>query len=242
MVVVIMQRYFGIKKDNNRLYLNDSDYHHIKNVMRMSDGDLVEVVIDNKLYLGCIENVKSNVSILIKKELPFEGEFIPKINLIIPLLKENKMDLILQKATEMGVYKITVCPLKHCVVKLEKKKIISKTERWNRILKEASEQAFRMNIPILEYASNLEKLNNLDGVKIVCSTKKIKNNVKRVLMDNKNCDTINIVIGPEGGLDESEENQLNNNGFISTTLGNRIMRVESVPLFILSVINYEYME
>ena len=49
-----MQRYFGIKKDNNRLYLNDSDYHHIKNVMRMSDGDLVEVVIDNKLYLGCI--------------------------------------------------------------------------------------------------------------------------------------------------------------------------------------------
>ena len=166
-----MQRYFGIKKDNNRLYLNDSDYHHIKNVMRMSDGDLVEVVIDNKLYLGCIENVKSNVSILIKKELLFEDEFIPKINLIIPLLKESKMDLILQKATEMGVYKITVCPLKRCVVKLEKKKIISKMERWNRILKEASEQAFRMNIPILEYASNLEKLNNLDGVKIVCSTK-----------------------------------------------------------------------
>ena len=92
------------------------------------------------------------------------------------------------------------------------------------------------------YLGYLEKLNNLDGVKIVCSTKKIKNNVKRVLTDNKNCDTISIVIGPEGGLDESEENQLNNNGFISTTLGNRIMRVESVPLFILSVINYEYME
>ena len=75
-----MQRYFGIKKDNNRLYLNDSDYHHIKNVMRMSDGDLVEVVIDNRLYLGCIENVKSNVSILIKKELLFERSCVFKMS------------------------------------------------------------------------------------------------------------------------------------------------------------------
>lgn len=242
MVVVIMQRYFGIKKDDSKLYLCNSDYHHIKNVMRMNDGDLVEVVVDNNLYLGCLENVKSNISISLKKELSFKQEFIPKVNLIVPPLKENKMDLILQKATEMGVYKITVCPLKRCVVKLEKKKIQPKMERWNRILKEASEQSFRMKIPTLEIVDNLEKLKNLDGVKIVCSTREMKNNVKRVLTDNKNCDTINIVIGPEGGLDENEEILLNDNGFVSTTLGNRIMRVESVPLFILSIINYEYME
>ena len=89
-----MQRYFGIKKDENYLYLHAEDYHHIKNVMRNSDGDLIEVVIDNKLYLGCIENVKSDISIFINEELEFYDEFIPQVNIIIPLLKENKMDLI----------------------------------------------------------------------------------------------------------------------------------------------------
>lgn len=237
-----MQRYFGIKKDNNYLYLLDSDYHHIKNVMRNSDGDLIEVVVDGKLYLGCIENVNKNISIILKKEIDNEDEYIPKVNLIIPLLKENKMDLILQKSTEMGVNKIIVFPFKRCVVKADKKKIKSKIERWMRILKEASEQSKRTTIPEVFYEDNINNLKKDKSVNIVCSTQKNLNNVKRVLTENRNCDTINIVIGPEGGLDISEEKKLNEIGFVSTTLGNRIMRVESVPLFVLSIINYEFME
>lgn len=237
-----MQRYFGIKKIDDRLILDDSDYHHIKNVMRNKDGDLIEVVVDKKLYLGCIENVKSDISIYIKKELEISDEFIPKVNLIIPLLKENKMDLILQKSCEMGVSKITIVPLKRCVVLVEEKKVKNKLDRWIRILKEASEQSFRSFIPEIEYIDSIKKLEKIDGLKIVCSTKKNLNNVKRVLSENKNCDTINVVIGPEGGLDDIEENILNEYGFISTTFGSRILRVETVPLFIMSIINYEYME
>ena len=237
-----MQRYFGIKKEDNRLVLDSSDYHHIKDVMRNSDGDLIEVVIDNKLYLGCIENVKSDISIFIKKELEISNDFIPKVNLIVPLLKENKMDLILQKSCEMGVSKITIVPLKRCIVKVNDKKTKSKIDRWNRILKEASEQSFRNYIPDLEVIDSIKELDKLDGLKIVCSTKKNLNNIKRVLTENKNCDTINVVIGPEGGLDEIEEQILNEYGFVSTTFGSRILRVESVPLFIMSIINYEYME
>ena len=237
-----MQRYFGVSKDDRYLYLDKSDSHHIKNVMRNSDGDLIEVIVDNRLYLGCIENVKSNISVLIKKELKTNEEFIPKVNLIIPILKEQKMDLILQKSCEMGVSKITIVPLKRCVVRVDRKKLKSKLERWYRILKEASEQSYRFNIPDIEFVDSINEISNLDGLKIVCSTKKNLKNVKRVLKKNKNCDTINVVIGPEGGLDEQEEIMLNEYGFISTTLGNRIMRVESVPLFIMSIINYEYME
>lgn len=237
-----MQRYFGIKKEDNRLILDSSDYHHIKNVMRNSDGDLIEIVIDNKLYLGCIENVKSDISIFIKKELETDNDFIPKVNLIVPLLKENKMDLILQKSCEMGVSKIMIVPLKRCIVKVNDKKTKSKIDRWNRILKEASEQSFRNYIPDLEVIDSIKELDKLDGLKIVCSTKKNLNNIKRVLTENKNCDTINVVIGPEGGLDEIEELILNEYGFVSTTFGSRILRVESVPLFIMSIINYEYME
>ncbi len=237
-----MQRYFGISKIDNRLILEESDYHHIKNVMRNSDGDLIEVVVDKKLYLGCIENVKSDISVSIKKELEINNDFIPKVNLIVPLLKENKMDLILQKSCEMGVSKVTIVPLKRCIVKVNEKKMKSKIDRWMRILKEASEQSFRDYIPNLEVIDSIKKLEKLDGLKIVCSTKKNLNNIKRVLTENKNCDTINVVIGPEGGLDEIEEKMLNEYGFISTTFGSRILRVESVPLFIMSVINYEYME
>lgn len=237
-----MQRYFGISKTDNRLILEESDYHHIKNVMRNSDGDLIEVVVDKKLYLGCIENVKSDISVSIKKELEINNDFIHKVNLIVPLLKENKMDLILQKSCEMGVSKITIVPLKRCVVRVDRKKLKSKLERWYRILKEASEQSYRFNIPDIEFVDSINEISNLDGLKIVCSTKKNLKNVKRVLKKNKNCDTINVVIGPEGGLEEQEEIMLNEYGFISTTLGNRIMRVESVPLFIMSIINYEYME
>ena len=237
-----MQRYFGISKTDNRLILEESDYHHIKNVMRNSDGDLIEVVVDKKLYLGCIENVKSDISVSIKKELEINNDFIHKVNLIVPLLKENKMDLILQKSCEMGVSKITIVPLKRCIVKVNEKKMKSKIDRWNRILKEASEQSFRNYIPDLEVIDSIKELDKLDGLKIVCSTKKNLNNIKRVLTENKNCDTINVVIGPEGGLDEIEEKILNEYGFVSTTFGSRILRVESVPLFIMSIINYEYME
>lgn len=237
-----MQRYFGISKDDKYLYLDNGDYHHIKNVMRNNDGDLIEVVIDNKLYLGCIENVKLDINILIKKELKIEKDFIPKVNLIVPILKEQKMDLILQKSCEFGVHKITIVPLKRCVVRVDEKKIQSKLDRWVRILKEASEQSFRYNIPSVEYVDDINNLSDLDGLKIVCSTKKNLENVKSVLKKNKKCDTINVVVGPEGGLDDPEEIMLNEYGFISTTFGNRIMRVESVPLFIMSIINYEYME
>lgn len=241
MVVVIMQRYFGIEKINDNLILDSSDYHHIKNVMRMKDNDKIEVVIDNKVYLGCIENVKSDINVKLINELECEADNMPRVNLIIPLLKENKMDLILQKSAEMGVSKITICPFKRCMVKANSK-IDNKVNRWMRILKEASEQSFRNSIPEISFVAKIEELQNLSGLSFVCSTKKIENNLKMVLTKNRNCDTINIVIGPEGGLSSKEEDYLNSIGYDSVTLGKRIMRVESVPLFILSIINYEYME
>ena len=240
--MVAMQRYFGIDKDDNYLYLEKSDYHHIKNVMRFKDGDLIEVVICKKLYLGCIENVKQNVKVKVKKELEYDKDFIPRVNIIVPVLKEQKMDFILQKACELGVYKITIIPLKRCVVRINRDKVDSKIERWMRILKEASEQSYRVSIPVVEYDKELENLKNLDGLKLLCSTKKNLNNVKNLLTSAKKCDTINVVIGPEGGFELKEEKILNEYGFQSVTLGSRIMRVETVPLFIMSIINYEYME
>ena len=94
-----MQRYFSKEKIDNCFILNDDDIYHIRTVMRMKDNDNIIVVYDKKAYLCCIENVKENIQIRAEKELEKVDYKTPNITLIIPLLKEQKMDLILQKST-----------------------------------------------------------------------------------------------------------------------------------------------
>lgn len=233
-----MQRYFGTKKDNE-IILNNDDLYHIKTVMRMKDNDNIIVVSDNIPYLCELSNVKDDIKIKIINTIDQKKDNMPKVRLIIPLLKEQKMDLILQKATELGVKEIILYESKRSVVKETRldKKII----RWQKILKEASEQSHRIDIPSIYGIKKIKEL-DLDGVKLVCSTKEDKKNIQNILKTTSICDTINIVVGPEGGLDNIEEEQLNKQGYISTTLGSRIMRVETVPIFVLSIINYQYME
>ena len=163
------------------------------------------------------------------------------VTLVIPVLKEQKMDFILQKATELGVAEIIPVVMKHSIVKVDGKEN-KKIERWNKIIKEASEQSMRHSIPILEKIVKLEDIFCLDGVKMICSTVEKENTFKKFLQSQPKYDKLIIVIGPEGGIDEEEEIMLQKNGFTSVTLGSRIMRVETVPIFILSILNYEYME
>lgn len=237
-----MQRYFTKQKVDNKFILNDDDLYHIRTVMRMKDNDEIIVVYEKVAYLCCIENVKENIEIKIEKELEKVEYNTPEITLLIPILKEQKMDLILQKSTEMGVSKIIPIITNRSIIKLKQDGEAKKLQRWRRIVKEASEQSHRVDIPVIEDVKNIKDLGNIDGLKIVCSTKEKEKNIKLVMKNNKNCDKISVVIGPEGGLSEEEEKCLNELGFDSVTLGNRILRVESVPLFILSILNYEFME
>ena len=237
-----MQRYFTNKRINNEFILNEDDLYHIKTVMRMKDNDQIIVVMDKKAYLCCLENVKENIKIIIKNELPKVDYNTPDVTLIIPILKEQKMDLILQKSTELGVSKIIPIITKRSIVKVKENEYNKKIIRWQRIVKEAAEQSHRVEIPEISSIKTIDELNDLDGFNLVCSTKEKIKNIKLVMKNVKTCDKINLVIGPEGGLDELEEENLNKMGFVSITLGNRIMRVETVPLFLLSIINYEFME
>ena len=237
-----MQRYFSKEKIDNKLVLNNDDLYHIKTVMRMKDNDEIIVVYDKKAYLCCLENVKENIEILIKNELEKVDYKTPNITLIIPILKEQKMDLILQKATELGVTEIIPIITKRSIIKLNDKDYDKKITRWSKIVKEASEQSHRIDIPNITTIKTIKELDNIEGKSYVCSTKEKSKNIKIVMKNVKSCDKINLVVGPEGGLDSEEENLLNKIGFESITLGNRILRVETVPLVLLSIINYEFME
>lgn len=237
-----MQRYFSKKKEDNYFILDENDIRHIKLVMRMGDNEKIEVVFDNEMYICCLENVKDNIKIKIINKEENKTFVFPKINLIIPILKEQKMDYILQKSTELGVYSITPIFTERTIVKIDSKEYEKRILRWQKIVKEASEQSKRNDIPIINQIINLKDIKQTNDINIVCSTFEQKNNIKNMFQNIKNCDTINVVIGPEGGLSINEEQFLNKQGFISTSLGTRILRVETVPMFILSVFNYIYME
>lgn len=237
-----MQRYFTNKKSNNNFILSDDDLFHIRTVMRMVDGEKIEVVYDKETYLCSLENVNTDIKINIIEKLNDDFNKKLEIVLAIPLVKEQKMDLILQKSTELGVSKIVPFIAERSIIKLKSEKEPNKIERWQKICKEASEQSKRVDIPIVTSIKNLKDLVNFEGQKIVCSTKKSVNNIKMFLQKHAFCDKLLIVIGPEGGLTNQEEEVLIKNGFSQVTLGQRIMRVETVPLFLLSIINYEFME
>lgn len=235
-----MQRYFSDKLENNKFELKQDDLYHITRVMRMKSGDTIEVVYNSEVYICNLDIINNQVNVsIINKE---ENRLIDSLEkvLIIPLLKENKMDLILQKSTELGVSKIIPVIMERSIIKLEKDRENKKLERWNKICKEASEQSKRIDIPVITEVKTLKELEDLSGLKIVCSTKERVNNIKNTLKSNK-YNKINIVIGPEGGISPKEEEFLNSIGFTSVSLGNNIMRVETVPIYILSVLNYENM-
>lgn len=237
-----MQRYFAKEKKNNKFTLNEDDLYHIKTVMRMKDGDKIYVVYEETTYICCLESVNNDIQICIEKEEPKEDDWMPKVCLYVPVLKEQKMDYIFQKATELGVYKIVPIVTERTIIKVNEDNMDKKITRWSRICKEASEQSHRTTIPIIDRVTSILKVEKKEGVNLVCSTVHKEKNLKYILQSMKDCDTINIVMGPEGGLSKKEEDYLIQIGFIPTTFGNRILRVETVPLFILSAINFEYME
>lgn len=237
-----MQRYFSKEKIDNHFILRLDDIYHITKVMRMKDNDKIEVVYDKKLYLCCLENVNSDIKIKIQKEEQNEEFSDKEIILAIPLLKEQKMDLILQKSTELGVSKIIPIYLERSIIKVKTGEESKKLDRWKRIVKEASEQSHRLDIPVITDIKHIDELDNIDALKVICSTVEKEKNIKNLLLSNTQCDRILVVIGPEGGLSNKEETYLRKIGFQGVSLGKRIMRVETVPIFILSVLNYEFME
>ena len=228
-----MQRYFSNLKKDNCLILNSDDLYHIKTVMRMKE-DLIEVVYQNKLHICKLDK---DYNALIVEEKDDVNDKKIRYTLCIPLLQEQKMSFVLQKATELGVDEIIPVLTTRSIVKINDKET-KKIERWNKICKEASEQSKRLDIPVINKITKIDDL-KLDGLKLLCSTQEKQNTLKNVLKKSSNYDKIIMIVGPEGGLTDEEENKLKKLDFVPITLGKNIMRVETVPIYLLSVLNYE---
>lgn len=232
-----MQRYFA-KDYKDKLILGDNDIHHIKNVMRMKIGESIEVVYNNKLYickLDSIDPVELNIESIIDKENKLNLD----ITIAVALVKEQKMDLILQKLTELGVNRIIPVSMERSIVKLDDTKFGKKKARWETICKEASEQSKRTNIPIIENIMTIKELSKQDAdYRLVASTKEKGKMFNYYLQNINNYAKIILVVGPEGGISDREESILNENGFESVSFGDLIFRVETAVIYAASIFNF----
>lgn len=231
-----MQQYYAIKKDKNILYLNSNDFNHIKNVMRMKENDKIIVVYNDSSYICSLNKdlLSSNI-IEVFKSNEDTSSFIA----YIPLLNEDKMKFVLMHGTELGITEFVVVMYNHCKYKLHKKDYEKKLLRWSKIVKESSEQCYRINKPIINKIIEVKDINDDSSVKLMCSLDKTDvKHINKVLTSKNSSDTISISYGPEGGLSKSEEDLLVNKGFTKVSLGNNVLRTETVILYIASVKSY----
>jgi len=245
-----MQRYF-LKNDQIQsgvVRLTEDDAHHIIRVMRMKVGDEVIVCDENKTsFIVEISFENNDVLATIKSLIKYEVELPVSVTIAQGLPKGDKFEWVLQKGTECGATHFIPVKMDRSVVKFDVKKEIKKLERWSKIVKEAAEQAHRQVLPTVHSVVSFKDLLKLREMYDVClfayeETAKIgemaqlKEALKKVFPGS----SILVLVGPEGGISDSEKNLLVENGFLPCALGPRILRTETAPIYILSAISYEF--
>lgn len=231
-----MQQYFGKDKKENTLYLKESDLNHIQRVMRMKENDEIIVVYDDMSYICSLNSDLLSCEI---KSVFKDNKKETKFLVYVPFLQDEKMSYIFKHGTELGITDFVVVEYERCKYKLPKKDYEKKLIRWNKIIKEASEQSYRIHKPNLEKIINVKDVESICNVNIMCSLDKTDvKKICKVLTTNTCDDTITLVFGPEGGLSKNEEDMLSNKGFIKTSLGEDVLRTETVPLMVASIVKY----
>ena len=237
-----------VKEDKIKIIGND--VNHIRNVLREKVGNKLTIcnTYDMKDYLcEIIKLDEEYIECQIKEELENNVESNIKVTIMQGLPKADKMELIIQKSVELGVFDITPIEMKRCVVKLNEKDKTKKIQRWQKISEVAAKQCGRNIIPSINSVINIKNvcnlLNEYDIVLIAYENEK-ETTLKQVLKEIKQSYSekeikIAIIIGPEGGIVLEEVEILQESGAKSITLGKRILRTETVALSVLSVIMYE---
>lgn len=235
-------------KENEEIWITGSDVNHIKNVLRKKIDDKTNICNSDtqKNYECVIKNIEENKIVCkILDEVKSLAESNLNITIFQGLPKSDKMELIIQKATELGVKTIVPVITKRTVIKLKDKDKQNKVDRWRKIAEVAAKQSGRDIIPTIENIINIAdiKFDEFDKIFVLYENEEkisIKDEIEQLKNDNKEELNIGIVIGPEGGFAESEIEQLRLNQNVSVvTLGKRILRTETVALVVSGILMYE---
>ncbi len=235
-----MQRYFIDENQINEqtVIIDNSDVHHIKNVMRFKVTDNIIVnTYEGSVFETEIEKIEKNRVVLrIVKSLVNDYQSLP-LDLGVSLIKKDRFELILEKATELGVRKIIPLKTDRSIIKIND--LEKKHERFMTIVKEASEQSERTVLPIISDFTDLKSL-ELDkyDYKLFCYARENNLNIKEELIALKKNHNILILIGPEGDFSQTEISYLLENGFRSVSLGKTILRSETAAIYVVSLIRF----
>ncbi len=232
---------------DKEIIIEGNDYNHIKNVLRMKIGEELNVVtgVDDNEYRCEIKAFEEEQVICTLQFIKKNDVELPcAITLLQGLPKGDKMELIIQKAVELGVFEVVPVSMNRSVVKLDHKKEASKVARWNSISEAAAKQSKRRIIPevtkvmtvkeALDYCENMEvkllpyELADMDAMG---KTREIMSGIKKG-------QRVAIFIGPEGGFAEDEVDKASEKGFLPITLGHRILRTETAGMTLLSWLVY----
>ncbi len=231
--------------------IKEDDVKHIRNVLRKDIDDEIEICNrDNGNNYKCkIKQInQENIICEITQQIESKAESKIYVDIYQGLPKADKMELIIQKSVELGVDRIIPTNMKRCIVKIDTKEEHKKIERWQKISEVAAKQSGRDMIPKVENITNIKNIidNKQYDAIIVAYEEERENTLKQELKRLKNIKrenyNIGIVIGPEGGIDKDEIEILKQSGAKIVTLGQRILRTETVALNILSIIMYELEE
>lgn len=235
-----MQRYFTSCKDEKNITISNDDIFHILKVMRLKKGDNFEINNDGDIFVAKIIST-SPFSFEIIEKKDENHELNTKITLLYCIPKGDKIDFVLQKSTELGVDKIVLVNSSRTIAKINDENKEKKIIRFNKIIKEATEQCKRNFHPecqdVIKYNEIVNYKSDLNL--IAYENSQYSMNEFKTLLRNFKGKSVSILIGAEGGFSKEEVEYATKNGFISISLGNRILRSETSVLNLLSILGYE---
>lgn len=244
---------FFVKHENisdEKISIIGEDVNHIKNVLRKNIKDQIEICdSENGQNYKCeIEKIeKENILCSIIKKIEGNSEPNTYVHIYQGLPKADKMELIIQKAVELGVSEITPINMSRCIVKLDGKEQKKKNERWQKISEVAAKQSGRDIIPRINNVCNLNEIakqcKEYDIILLAYENEKensLRKEIEVLKQQQKEMLKIAVIIGPEGGIAPEELEKLNKEGAKVITLGDRILRTETVALNVLSILMYEF--
>ena len=229
--------------DGNKIRCSTSEQKHITTVLRMQHGDQVRFLDGNGNYytaiLQCV-NEKNLVAQIINQG--FNPQKLPSITLFQGLTKSSKMDLVMQKATEIGVDQIVPMITDRSIINLKPSAHIQKHARWQRIAHEATKQCKRLRLPDILQPKSFTDCSLLFGdfdETIILYEHETVRSIKSVLRDFSSLDSVAVVIGPEGGFTNKENETALAENCIPATLGTNILRAETAAVVAVALVVYE---
>lgn len=229
----------------NEIQIEGNDVNHIRNVLRLEAGDWVVACDGNdRDYVCRIHEIEKDYVILhVEKVQPTGTELPVRITLFQGIPKKDKMEFIIQKSVELGVFEIVPVMMKRCVVKLDDKKAKKKQERWQGIAESAAKQCDRGIIPVVHepvtYEKAIDMAKELDYNMIPYELQDGIDDSREIVAHACSRETVGIFIGPEGGFEADEVGQAVACGMEAMTLGKRILRTETAGMALLSILMFQ---